>query len=115
MSEVDEAERWVLPPRQRPGAFLAFEFAGIHYRLPEMLETIAEWLRHCAEYMLEQLTVSTEDGWSKVSVIVQELRPSDIVEQLTADGHAELATSIAALVKMHGVREGLRNAGIAYS
>jgi hypothetical protein len=88
---------------------------AVHYRLPEMLETIAEWLRHCAEYMLEQVTVSTEDGWSKVSVIVQELRPSDIVEQLTADGHAELATSIAALVKMHGVREGLRNAGIAYS
>ena len=115
MSEVEETELWVVPPRQRPGTFLVYEFAGIHDRLPELLESIAAWLRQCAEYALEQIIVSTADGWSTIAVIVHEIRPGDLIEQLTADGHNELAASIAALVTEHGVREGLRHAGIAYT
>jgi hypothetical protein len=114
MSDVDEAELWLLPPRRCPGTFLVYEFAGIHDRLPELLESIAAWLRQCAEYALEQIVVSTEDGWSTIAVIVQEIRPGDVIEELTGEGHHELAASIAALVTEHGVREGLRRAGVAY-
>lgn len=51
--DFDEDE-WMLPPRRRDGSFAVYEFEGADDRLPEVLETIAAWLRECAEYLLEQ-------------------------------------------------------------
>lgn len=114
MSDADDDDLWVLPPRRRAGSFVVYDFEGCHDRLPEMLETIAAWLRECAEYLLEQLTVHTDDGWSTVSVVVHELRPGDLMEQLARQGHPDLAASLAAAVTEHGTREGLRRIGVAY-
>jgi len=94
---------------------VVYEFEGIHDRVPEMLEMIAAWLRQCAEYALEQIALHTEDGWSIISVIVHEISAGDLIEQLTTEGHVGLAESIATLVTEHGVREGLRLAGVAYT
>jgi hypothetical protein len=104
----------VLPPRRREGSFAVYAFEGCHDRLPEMLETIAAWLRDCAEYLLEQLTVHTDDGWSMVSVVVHELRPGDLIQQLASQGHPDLAAYPAAAVTEHGTREGLRRIGVSY-
>lgn len=79
-----------------------------------MLETIAGWLRECAEYLLEQVTVRTDDGWSTVTVVVHELRPGDLMQQLASEGHADLAEALADAVTRHGVREGLRRIGVSY-
>jgi len=114
MRHTNEDELWVLPPRRRDGSFAVYEFEGCHDRVPEMLETVAAWLRECAEYLLEQVTVHTDDGWSTVSVVVHELRPGDLMQQLADQGHAELAEVLAAAVTEHGTREGLRRIGVAY-
>lgn len=114
MTDANEADLWVLPPRRRAGSFAVFEFEGSHDRVPEMLETVAAWLRECAEYLLEQVTVHTDDGWSTVSVVVHELRPGDLMQQLADQGHADLAETLAAAVTEHGTREGLRRIGVAY-
>ena len=113
--DENDIEEWVLPPQQRHGTFLVFDFEGAHERVSEMLELIAAWLRGCAEYQLEQIAVSTdEDGWSLLSVTVQELMPGDLMQALTAAGHPDLAAGVAELVKEHGVREGMHRLGLAY-
>lgn len=114
MSEIGEDDLWVLPPRRCDGSFAVYEFAGCHDRVPEMLETLAVWLRECAEFVLEQVTVHTDDGWSTLHVVVHELRPGDLMQQLADQGHADLAGSLAASVTEHGTREGLRRIGVAY-
>jgi hypothetical protein len=88
--------------------FAVYAFEGCHDRPPEMLETIAGWLRDCAEYLLEQVARHTIDGWSTVSVVVHELRPGDLMQQLESQGHPDLAASLAASVTEHRTREGLR-------
>ena len=66
----------MLPPRRRDGSFAVYEFEGADERLPEVLETIAAWLRACAEFRLEQVTVHVDDGWATAAVVVHELRPA---------------------------------------
>src|SRR3954454_9760892 len=113
-NDENDLDEWVLPPQRRHGTFLVFDFEGAHDRVPELLELTAAWLRGCAEYQLEQIAVRTdEDGWSVLSVTVQELRPGDLMEALTAAGQPELAAHVAALVKQHGTREGLRRMGLS--
>lgn len=78
-----------------------------------MLEFIATWLRACTEYQLEQIAVNTDElGWSTMAVTVQELRPGDLIEELTQVGGHELASRVVVLVTEHGVREGLRLLGV---
>jgi hypothetical protein len=101
-------------PRRRDGSYAVYAFEGCHDRLPEMLETIAGWLRECAEYLLEQITVHTDDGWSMVTVVVHELRPGDLMQQLADQGHDDLASSLAESVTAYGTREGLRRIGVSY-
>ena len=112
--DLDFDDEWMLPPRRRDGTFAVYEFEGADDRLPEVLETIAAWLRDCAEYLLEQVTVHVDDGWATVSVVVHELRPGDLIEQLEAQGHPDLAAALAASVTRHGTREGLRRIGVSY-
>src|SRR5438270_310525 len=79
--DENDLEEWVLPPQQRHGTFLVFDFEGAHERVSETLELIAAWLRGCAEYQLEQIAVSTDEvGWSVLSVTVQELMPGDLMQ-----------------------------------
>jgi len=112
--DTEDDDDWMLPPRRRDGSFALYEFEGADDRLPEVLEAIAAWLRECAEYLLEQMIVHVDDGWAAVSVVVHELRPGDLIEQLEWQGHPDLAASLAVSVKTHGVREGLRRIGVSY-
>ena len=112
--EDDEDDKWMLPPRRRDGSFAVYEFEGADDRLPEVLETIAAWLRECAEYLLEQVTVHVDDGWATASVVVHELRPGDLIEHLERQGHPDLAAVLAHSVTTHGTREGLRRIGVSY-
>jgi len=54
------------------------------------------------------------DGWSTLSVVVHELRPGYLMQQLASQGHPDLAASLAASVTEHGTREGLRPIGVSY-
>lgn len=100
-------------PTRREGTFRVFEFSGDAGRLPTLLEEIARWARECAEYQVVDLSVSSESGWSTVAVTVWEVSPGDLIKSLNSQGHADAAASIADLVTEHGVREGLRLAGIS--
>ena len=57
--------------------------------------------------------MSNADGWATVAVTVWEVSPGDLIKSLTSQGYADMAASIANLVTEHGVREGLRLAGMA--
>lgn len=100
-------------PARREGTFRVYEFSGDASRLPTLLEEIANWARECAEYQVVDLSVSNECGWATVAVTVWEVSPGDLIESLTSQGHADSAAAIANLVTEHGVREGLRLAGMA--
>lgn len=100
-------------PTRQEGTFRVYDFSGDASRLPSLLEEIAAWAREYAEYQVQHLSVSTENGWTTVSVTVWEVVPGDLIKSLTAQGHADTAASIANLVTEHGVREGLRVAGFA--
>jgi len=100
-------------PTRREGTFRVFEFSRDASHLPGLLEEIAAWARECAEYQVVDLAVSNADGWATVAVTVWEVSPGDLIESLTSQGHADMAASIANLVTEHGVREGLRLAGMA--
>jgi hypothetical protein len=100
-------------PTRREGTFRVFEFSRDASHLPGLLEEIAAWARECAEYQVVDLAVSNADGWATVAVTVWEVSPGDLIKSLTSQGHADMAASIANLVTEHGVREGLRLAGMA--
>lgn len=102
-------------PTRRDGTFSVFEFSGDANHLPTLLAEIAVWARECAEYQIVNLSVSHEGVWATVAVTVWEVIPGDLIKSLTCQGHADLAASIANLVTEHGVREGLRLAGMASS
>ena len=112
---IDDEDDDAPNPIRRDGTFRVFEFSGDASRLPTLLEEIASWARECAEYQVVDLAVSDKDGWSTVAVTVWEVSPGDLIKSLTSQGHADMAASIADLVTEHGVREGLRMAGIASS
>jgi hypothetical protein len=100
-------------PTRRDGTFRLYEFSGDASHLPTLLEQVASWARECAEYQIVDLSVSDDDGWSTVAVTVWEVSPGDLIKSLTSQGHADGAAAIANLVSEHGVREGLRLAGMA--
>jgi hypothetical protein len=100
-------------PTRREGTFRVFEFSRDASHLPTLLEEIAAWARECAEHQVVDLAVSNADGWATVAVTVWEVSPGDLIKSLTSQGQADMAASIANLVTEHGVREGLRLAGIA--
>lgn len=111
---ADDTEDDDVPnPTRREGTFRVFEFSRDASYLPALLEEIATWARECAEYQVVDLSVSNESGWATVAVTVWEVRPGDLIKSLNSQGHADMAASIANLVTEHGVREGLRLAGMA--
>jgi ABC-type multidrug transport system ATPase subunit len=86
----------------------------LHFQVQTvLLERIANWIRFCAEYSVEQINLTTHDGWATAAVTVLEIRAGDVMQQLTAVGREEMAAAIASLVRRYGLREGLRKAGIA--
>lgn len=101
-------------PTRREGAFLVFDFEGDHDDLPALLEEIARWIRECAEYAVEQITIGTDLGWTTISVTVFEIRPGDVMQAVAEVGGTLTAAAIAAHVKGHGLREGLRRTGFGY-
>lgn len=100
-------------PTRREGTFRVFEFSRDASHLPGLLEEVAAWARECAEYQVVDLAVSNADGWATVAVTVWEVSPGDLIKSLTSQGHVDSAAAIADLVTEHGVREGLRLAGLA--
>lgn len=112
---VDDEVEDTPTPTRRDGTFRVFEFSDDASRLPSLLEQIASWARECSEYQVLHLSVSTETGWTTVAVTAWEVSPGDLIKSLTSEGHGDMAASIANLVTEHGVREGLRMAGLSSS
>ena len=105
----------VINPVRHDGTFLVFDFCGEVEELPSLLEEIARWIRTCAEYVVHQIDISSDEtAWMTVSVTVFEIRPGDVMQGLEALGDSETARRIGDLVTEHGLREGLRRAGFAY-
>lgn len=100
-------------PQRRDGTYLVFEFEGPYDDVPAILDRVAEWLRLCAEYAVEQINIQTDWGWTTVAVTVLERRAGDIIQRMTEAGWDEAAASLGTLVTHHGLREGLRRAGFA--
>lgn len=100
-------------PTRREGTYRVFDFSRDASHLPALLEEVASWARECAEYQVVDLSMRNEGGWTTVAVTVWEVSPGDLIKSLTSQGHADMAAAIANLVTEHGVREGLRLAGMA--
>lgn len=105
-------------PKQRDGSFSVVDFKGSTEDLPALLEDAAAWIRVHAEYVVDQIYISsTEIDFPVdivVSIVAYEIRPGDVMQALESTGNHETAAEIGALVREHGVREGLRRAGFAY-